>query len=127
MVYTLEVPLERIKTIDHIPGWCDGRMLARLRELARGTQAVVNVGAWKGRSCAALAQEAEIVWAVDHWFGSPNERDGPTSSDHKQALDDPLSVYWEFCQYVRHFGLLGTRVFPLTLDSVMATYYFGRS
>ena len=113
-MFPLEVPLGKVKTINHIPGWCDGRMMKRLKQLASGI--VVNIGAWKGRSCAALAQSADIVWAIDHWQGSPGEVRGPISTDHKQA-DNPLSVYWEFCQYMGHFGLLGTKVFPLTGNS----------
>jgi len=113
-MYTLEKPLKEVKALNHIPGWMDGHIMKRLQELGKDKQVIVNVGAWKGRSCAALAQECKgVVWAIDHWRGSPDELE----INHQQAAEDPLSVYWEFCQYMAHFSLLGTKVIPITGDS----------
>jgi predicted O-methyltransferase YrrM len=114
----LEKPLKEITESDHIPGWVDGRILARLRRLAQG-KTVVNIGVWKGKSVAALAETAEKVYAVDHFRGSPDERE----TDHKQAAEDPLSVYEEFVAYLSYLRLWD-KVVPMLCSSTHASGYF---
>lgn len=53
-----------------IQGWLTRHEVAVLQELADGVDLVVNVGVWKGRSTAALAEVARLVIAVDHFRGS---------------------------------------------------------
>ena len=52
-----------------IQGWLTRHEAAVLQRLADGVELVVNVGVWKGRSTAALAEVADHVIAVDHWRG----------------------------------------------------------
>lgn len=52
-----------------IQGWLTRHEVAVLQRLAGGGLAV-NVGVWKGRSTAAVAEVAECVIAVDHFLGS---------------------------------------------------------
>lgn len=76
---------------------------------------VLEVGSWKGRSTHALLSGCTgPVFAVDHWLGSPTERD----TVHKEALE--RDVYQEFLGNVGHFSNL--RV--IKRDSVDASAAF---
>ena len=66
--------LERCLAID---GFMVPEELEWLYTQASSMENVVEVGCWKGRSTAALAQGCKgTVWTVDHFEGSPAERDG---------------------------------------------------
>lgn len=94
--------------------------MSDLRLLAAGQEVVVNIGVWKGKSVAALAEvSAGLVYAVDHFHGSADE----LGTTHKQAADDPLSVYLEFHAYMNHLGLWH-KIVPLSCDSADASVYF---
>jgi hypothetical protein len=116
----MRTPLATITNSDHIPGWVDGRIMVDLRALAVGLQTIVNIGVWKGKSVGALAETgAGLVYAVDHFHGSVDEVD----TTHKQAADDPLSVYLEFHAYMNQLGLWH-KIIPLSCDSADASVYF---
>ena len=52
-----------------IPGWCFPEQLAWLRVQARTHARILELGAWKGRITAALAEETPgKVWAVDRFY-----------------------------------------------------------
>jgi tetratricopeptide (TPR) repeat protein len=60
-------------------GWMLPRECLHLFETAQKSPITIEVGSWKGRSTHALASGAAkpggIVWAVDHFGGSAEERD----------------------------------------------------
>jgi predicted O-methyltransferase YrrM len=59
-----------------VHGWMKRGELEWLRRKARGCRAVVEVGSWHGRSTLALAGSCPgTVYAVDHFRGSPGDRD----------------------------------------------------
>jgi hypothetical protein len=133
MEFNLEVPIDKVSGVEHIPGWCPGEVQEYLKEQVAAAYdrtgdgvRVLDLGSWKGRSAitmaSALRDDVDLfIWCVDTWVGSPSERE----TNHKQAAQKgPLSVYWEFLQYAHHFGYLGTRIAPLTLSSKQARLYF---
>jgi hypothetical protein len=67
-----------------IEGWSTPVELGWLKATASKMDSVAEVGCWKGRSTVALASGCEgVVYAVDHWQGSKDERDGA----HKEATE----------------------------------------
>lgn len=69
-----------------------------LHEEAKNHETIVEIGSWKGRSTHALLSGCPgTVYAIDHFLGSENEKDGP----HKEAVDDV--VYNQFLNNVGHF------------------------
>lgn len=102
-----------------IEGWTDGRILSHLAALAAGKGMVVEIGSWKGRSGVAIGQATGgLVFCIDTWRGSPQERD----TDHKEARDNPLGVLIEFHRNVVAAGL--TNVIPMSTLSEIAVGYF---
>lgn len=69
-----------IGTLDHlmdIPGFMELDELEWLDARASEFETVLEVGCWYGRSTSALAHGCRgQVWTVDHFEGSPTERDG---------------------------------------------------
>jgi predicted O-methyltransferase YrrM len=50
----------------HIEGWMGAKGRRWLREQARASQRIIEVGVWKGRSTLVLARATRgTVWAVD--------------------------------------------------------------
>lgn len=65
---------------------------------------VAEIGCWKGRSTSALLAGCQgPVYAVDHWRGSENEREGP----HREAVES--DVFAEFMANVGHYPNLNVR------------------
>lgn len=59
---------------------------------------IVEVGCWKGRSTHALLSGCRhTVYAVDHFLGSPEEREGP----HREAVERDIKQ--DFLANVGHF------------------------
>jgi hypothetical protein len=54
-----------------IQGWMSEFELRWLAERAAGSNIVIEVGAWKGRTTKVLALARHVVYAVDHWKGCP--------------------------------------------------------
>lgn len=72
-----------------IEGWMTEPELYFLAQCAARAKKCVEVGVWKGRSTAALAEFASgHVWAVDHFEGSPGERE----TDHAEAAHDRAAL-----------------------------------
>ncbi len=68
-----------------IQGWTESESMQFLAFQASRHQKCVEIGVWKGRGTACMAEFAcGKVWAVDHFMGSDDERD----TNHTQARDD---------------------------------------
>jgi predicted O-methyltransferase YrrM len=106
-----------IREADAIDGWMSIKELVWLAETASQSNVIVELGSWKGRSTKALAMATPgIVYAVDHWRGSSNERSGP----HKEASDLGSSAFFEvFKQNLIQEIVLGKLV-PVMEDSTVA-------
>ncbi len=82
-----------------IQGWMGDGELLWLYNQACLMSSVVEIGSWRGRSTHALLSGCKdgIVYAVDHWLGSPSER----ATTHNDATK--RDIYAEFMQNVGHF------------------------
>ena len=79
----------------NIQGWMNGKELQWLSEQAGKHDLIVEVGTWKGRSAACLAQHAiGKLYCVDHFHGNPGNRD----DKHLQAVLDREGLIAE-CRY----------------------------
>lgn len=114
--------VHHISDSHHVPGWCDGRVVDRLREISAGKKIVVHLGVWKGKSVLASADTIDpvsgIVFGVDHFWGSKDERD----KDHAEAVN-PLSILIQAHYYASQLGRRRSVIF-LTMDTGQAAAYF---
>jgi len=79
---------EIVREAEKIQGWMSRVELEWLASAASEHSHIVEVGSWKGRSTKALGMAtAGVVYAVDHWKGSENER------GEKQAEAADIDVY----------------------------------
>jgi predicted O-methyltransferase YrrM len=133
--YGFQKTLDKVTSYRDVPGWSSGEkmdfMQAQIREVAKRLPPnhkhfeILDLGSWKGRSAGALAnalgnETPSFVWCVDHWLGAPAERE----TNHIQAGIRPLSVLWEFLQYMSHLGLLGKKIGYISAPSEQAAQYF---
>lgn len=97
-----------------IDGWMSQEELQWLFEKAQSVYSVVEIGCWKGRSTHALLSGCPgVVFAVDHFHGSPSE-----AGLHKEAKNGDL--YEKFCK-----NLSGMRnLIVLRRDSLEAAKLF---
>jgi predicted O-methyltransferase YrrM len=106
-----------------IDGWMSADELHWLYDTATRMNSIVEVGSWLGRSTHALCSGcAGTVYAVDHWLGSPDEREG----NHK--LVQTADVYELFIEnlkeFVCHNGLGCGNLMPFKMDSLEAAELF---
>jgi hypothetical protein len=83
----------------------------------RQVKVVVEVGSWLGASTRHIANmlpEDGVVYAVDHWLGSPNE--------DNSAYDIP-NLYTQFLSNVIHTNLTH-KIIPLRMSSLEAAKTF---
>lgn len=74
---------------DQISGWMRPRELEWLAEKAAEYQIIIEIGTWKGRSTAALAEHTNgIVYTIDHFAGSPDLH----ATRMKECIETPGSV-----------------------------------
>lgn len=67
-----------------IEGWMTEAELRWLGQIAGRMSSCVEVGCWKGRTTSVLLDNCKgPVYAVDHWQGSKDEREGP----HREATE----------------------------------------
>jgi citronellol/citronellal dehydrogenase len=109
--------------IQQIQGWLDGNAGGVLYQVARfqsPTAVVVELGSWKGRSTAWLAQGLRDrgvgkVFAVDTWRGTETE------TQHQVLLSGygPDQLYEEFLDNLRRLGLIDI-VAPLRATTLEA-------
>src|SRR5262245_61705422 len=115
---------EAIMTYADIPGWCDFEDLYRQVALdATPDSVLLEVGSWRGRSIAFLAQELQrcgttprLLAAIDTWRGSPAE---PAMLSEIEDLGGPDALYLEFLDNMIACGARRL-VRPLRMTSVDA-------
>jgi predicted O-methyltransferase YrrM len=76
---------------------------------------VIEVGCWLGSSTRHIAKtipETGIVFAVDHWLGSPNE---------DNSVFDMPNLYRQFLSNAIHEGL-AHKIIPIRMPSVEAAH-----
>lgn len=120
--YQIHYELEKCKSANDVVGWVDHRVPPVLLPLAATSTVIVNIGVWKGASVALMAdviKPGSRIWAVDHFRGSPDERE----TNHKEGVRDPKGILAQFVGYMTKLDMWG-RVMPLTCDSVAASHYF---
>lgn len=102
----------------HIDGWLEGQCMRWIARQAPKYQRIVEVGTWKGRSCAIWcefsAPDAK-VWAVDHFHGSYQE----AASLHNQAVVDRGGLMIETLTNLKPWVNSGKLDF-LVMDSLQA-------
>lgn len=107
---------------------CDGFMseaeLTWLAEKSLDKNVVIEVGSWHGRSTRALGDNAMgIVYAVDTWDGSANERD--TWHQSARSMDGDHAFY-EFMQ--NNIDLVSRgKIVPVRMSSKNASDFFRRN
>jgi predicted O-methyltransferase YrrM len=101
--------------LEHIPGFTNSEELEWLYNNAKRMNSVVEIGTWYGRSAAALAESGcSRVICVDHFLGSPDERE--TSHVDVQTVD----VYSEAVKYLSPYS----NIEIMKMDSIAASRKF---
>ena len=108
-------PIQYTQPVPEIQGWIDPIEMNWLYGQASKMDSVVEIGCWKGRSTHVLLSGCPgTVYAVDHFKGSPNERNGP----HQDAVyNDIGSLFFKNVGYFENLVLL-------EMDSVKAARKF---
>jgi hypothetical protein len=82
-----------------IKGWMADYELEYLKEIAKKSDSIVEIGSWKGRSTKVFLENCKgTVYAVDHWNG--------TESDNSILAKFGLNVYDEFISNVGFYDNL---------------------
>ncbi len=82
----------------------------------KNAKVVIELGSWLGRSTIHIAQQLPqdgVVYAVDHWYQPPFNRDIP----HYYAGHDIKNLYRQFLSNMIHKGLTH-KVIPIVNDTV---------
>lgn len=100
-----------------IQGWMQIPELEWLAKTAENRHLIVEIGSWKGRSTKALAASTPgIVYAIDHWAGSKDER----NTNHTEAVRlGPVGLYSVFEANLAEEIDAG-KVIPIMADSAQA-------
>jgi predicted O-methyltransferase YrrM len=99
----------------NISGWMSMEELNWLYEKASEMETIVEIGSWMGRSTHAILSGCKgKVYAVDHFHGSPSERDGA----HSAAKTE--NIYDAFLKNVGMFPNLTV----IQLDAIEAASHF---
>jgi predicted O-methyltransferase YrrM len=97
-----------------IRGWMAPEELQFLADHASNHQRIAEVGSWRGRSTAALADNTNgVVYAIDTWAGSPE-----TDFDQEFIAGGPEWLYQDFLQHA------APNVVPVRMTSVDAAADF---
>lgn len=107
----------------NIHGFTNERELVWLAQQASTRKRIVEIGAWKGRSTRAMADNTEgTVYAVDTWKGTPED------PHFKELIGKPDDYLIDlFGKGIGEEHLAGPRhhVRPLQMPSVEAANYLG--
>lgn len=115
---SLPLPYNEIEIMPFNPqGWYkNGPSLEWL--IRRGNvKTVIEIGCWLGLSTRHIAKtlpEDGIVYAVDHWMGSPNE---------DNSSFDMANLYRQFLSNIIHENLTH-KIIPLKMSSIEAAMLF---
>lgn len=111
-----ELP-EPYNTVDVLPfnpqGWYGNGLSMEWLIQRQRAKIVIEVGSWLGASTRHIAQilpEDGVVYAVDHWMGSPNE---------DNSVFDIPNLYRQFLSNVIHANLTD-KIIPVRLSSAEA-------
>lgn len=112
----LPPPYDSVDLLPFNPqGWyINGPSLRRLLKDGN-VKTVIEVGSWLGLSTRDIAKtlpDDGVVYAVDHWLGSPNEDNSP--------FDIP-NLYRQFLSNVIHENLTD-KIVPLRMSSIEAAW-----
>lgn len=106
-------------SIDILPfnaqGWYSNAIPLQRLIKTRNVRTVIEVGSWLGLSTRDIARtlpEEGIVYAIDHWLGSPNE--------DNSSFDIP-NLYRQFLSNVIHENLTH-KIIPLRMSSIEAAW-----
>ncbi len=97
-----------------IPGWMYDNELEWLTKISSKMESVLEVGAWKGRSTAAIASGCKgTVYSIDHFKGSNEEL-------HKQKILKEPSIFGQFATNMTNYDNLVV----MKMDSMNAVRLF---
>lgn len=106
-----------VQAADAIQGWMKIPELEWLAMTAESRKIIIEVGSWKGRSTKALAHSTPgVVYAVDHFAGSADERSSTHAEASRRGHD---AIYEEFRANLAN-EILVRRVVPVRSDSLEA-------
>src|SRR5688572_5781818 len=82
-----------------IPGWLAIEEITWLADVAKECNIIIEIGSWKGKSTKLFALCTKgVVFSVDHWEGSPDER----STTQQEATHlGPEAIYSAFYNNLR--------------------------
>ena len=114
-------------TYTDIPGWFDFQELYNeAAEKATNASVLVEVGCWRGRSLAFLAQRLKALgkhprlFAVDTWAGSPGE---DLMAAEVAELGGPQGLWLEFNDNMIGCGIR-SMIIPMRMESAQAARFF---
>lgn len=97
-----------------INGWLTEKEIAWLTKKSKEMESVLEIGAWKGRSTAAIASGCKgYVYTVDHFRGSEEQ-------EHKQALVNEAPIFSQFALNMVNYDNL----IVMKMDSMNAVTLF---
>jgi Methyltransferase domain len=94
----IEAKMEKLLLGQHIDGFTRYEELVWLNNMVKNFENIVEIGSWLGRTTYALCKGCSgIVYAVDHFKGSP---------EHNEILKSGLDVFKEFTKNTIEFNNL---------------------
>src|SRR3990167_6375286 len=109
---------------EHIPGFTSPEFLRELRKMAQRKNLIIEIGAFKGRSSAVLAQACHgMLYSIDIWDNntySPNTFD---AEDGFYKSEDNCLAYHLWLSHMTRMGL-SHRVIPMIGNSHWLERYF---
>lgn len=79
-----------------IAGWLEQEEIKWIASAAQTRRVIIEIGCWKGRSTKALALcTPGVVYAIDHWEGSPSELATTYREIDLHGSDSVFSVFLE--------------------------------
>jgi predicted O-methyltransferase YrrM len=107
----------------NIRGWMHDGELAWLAEQASKASTIIEIGCAYGRSTLSLAgNTAGIIYAIDTWAGSADER-GTNHADFREHAGDRAMI--EFCENLWQ-PIVDRKIIPLRIQSSNAAALLAR-
>ena len=112
--------MEFVNEVMKIHGLCTTETeVRRLMELAQNAEFIVEIGAYMGRTTKALSITKGIVFSVDTWLGSEEDKDG------EKTKEVPMEEV--YLAYLKNLWseITSGKVCHLRMDSVNAAQLLG--